>query len=161
MFEVGTEDEIFYNMEATITNISYRYRAPVRYIIFAAGFLLAGGIAALFFAAVTPWIFRAIMIFIMAVGFLGGLAFLLVYLKSINAHICFSQDSVILPYRHKRQPAVLAYSDITLAEEKYTYGRILRISTPDSPREYLIDECWLRKGEFDELLGMLREKTGA
>lgn len=146
-------------MDATLTNISYRYRAPIRYTLFAAGFLAAGGVAAFFFAAVTPWIFKAIQIFIMAVGFLGGLAFLVVYLKSLNTCVSFSQDAVILPYRHKRHPVVLAYSDISLAEEKHTYGRLLKISTADG-QHYILDETWMQKGRFDEMLGMFREKTG-
>ncbi len=147
-------------MEATITNISYKYRAPIRYIIFTAGFLFAGGVAAFFFAAVTPWIFRAIMIFIMAVGFTGGLGFLWGYLKSLGLHICFSQDTVVLPYRRKMQPVVMAYSDISITQEKHAYGRLLKISGADG-HEYILDENWMQKGVFDEILALLKDKTRA
>ncbi len=145
-------------MEATITNISYRYRAPIRYIIFTAGFLLAGGVGAFFFAVVTPWIFRAVTIFIMAVGFLGGLAFLIYWLKSLGGHVVFSQDTVMLPYRHKRQPVMLEYSALSLTEEMHTYGRRLVVSDADG-REYCLDETWMPRGRFDEMLEMFREKT--
>ncbi len=145
-------------MEATITNISYRYRAPVRYLVFTAGFLAAGGLAAFFFAALTPWLLRAVMIFVMAVGFVGGLAFLGYWLKSLGSHLCFSQDRVMLPYRRKRHPVVLDYSEISLAEEKHTYGRLLVISAADGHR-YLLDETWMQKGRFDEMLELFRGKT--
>ncbi len=147
-------------MEATLTNISCRYRAPVRYVVFAAGFLFVGGVAAFFFAVLTPWIFRAIMIFLMTVGFMGGLAFLAAYIKSFGGCISFSQDAVMLPYRRKWQSVMLAYSDISIAEEMHDYGRRLTISTRDG-RDYVLDETWTPKGRFDEILAIFREKTQA
>lgn len=146
-------------MEAILTNISYRYRAPVRYVAFAAAFLLAGAAAAFFFAVIDPWIFRAICIFIMAVGFSGGIAYLAVYLWSLNLHIIFSQDTVVLPFRRKRHLVALDYSDIAVSTITHTYGRTAVISASGG-RTYSLDESWMPKGRFDEIISIFEQKAG-
>lgn len=150
--------EIFRIMEASLTSISYRYHAPIRYMAFVAAFMLAGGGAAFFFAVIDPWIFRAICIFIMAVGFSGGILYLTVYLWSLNLRIIFTQNSVILPFRLKGQSVALDYSDISVSKETYAYGRTIRISTFDG-REYSLDESRMPKGRFNEIISMFEAKT--
>lgn len=145
-------------MDAAIGNISYRYRAPLRYVFFSAAFFCLGGIAAFFFAVITPWVFRAIILFFMVVAFTGAVGFLVEFLRNLSGQVVFAQDTVILPYRHKRHPVVLEYSGISAVEEKHSYGRLLKITTGAGP-SYILDECWMRKGEFDEILEMFREKV--
>lgn len=147
-------------MDAAIGNISYKYRAPLRYVLFAVTFLCLGGVAAFFFAVITPWVFRAIILFFMVVAFLGGIAFLAVFLRHLSGHVVFSQDAVELPYRVKRHPVVLDYSGISTAEETRTYGRLLKITTANGT-SYILDESWMCKGEFDEIRDTFAERTSA
>lgn len=142
-------------MEAALTNNSYTYRAPVRYVAIAAGFLVMGGMAAFCFATLTLWVFKAIFIFIMSVSFIGGLAFIAVYLQSLNNRIVFLHDMVILPQRRKCQPVLLDYSEITVTEERHFYGRSLRLSNYDGS-EYILDETWMERGRFDDIAAMFR-----
>jgi hypothetical protein len=145
-------------MEVVLSDISYRYRAPVRYLVFFAGFIFAGGVASFFFATVTPWIFRAILLFIMAVGFGGGLAFLGVYLQSLAYRIVFFNDAVVLPFRRKRHNVVLDYSEFSVVEQTQTYGRQLLITASDDCC-YILDETWMEDGQFDEISSILMDKT--
>lgn len=145
-------------MDAAIGNISYKYRAPLRYVIFSAAFLCLGGVAAFFFAVIDPWVFRAIILFFMVVAFAGGLGFLIEFLRNISGQVIFSQDAVMLPYKHKKHHVILDYSAITATVEKRTYGRQLKIEAADG-QSYILDETWMRKGEFDEILDVVREKV--
>lgn len=144
-------------MDAAINNISYKYRAPLRYAVFSAFFLFAGGVAAFFFAVINQWVFRAIILFFMIVAFSGGIAFLVEFLRNLSGQIVFGQDSVMLPYREKRHHVVLDYADITAVEEMNTYSHMLKVTTKDDT-SYILDENWMRKGEFGEILEMFREK---
>lgn len=141
-------------MDAAFENISYKYRAPLRYLFFIMGFLLIGVLASLFFAAVEPWIFRVVILFIMAVSFGGAIAFLIHYLRALSDRIVFSRDSVALPTRER---SVLKYSDISNVEEMHKHNRVLKITARG--RTYLIEESRMCKGRFDAMAGTFREKT--
>ena len=145
-------------MDAAINNISYKYRAPLRYILFAVTFMCLGGLAAFFFAVISQWIFKAIILFFMSVSFAGGIGFLTDFLCNISRQIIFTQDTVILPYRDKKRYVALDYSDISVSNEKRYYGRIMKITTNDD-RSFILDENWMRKGDFDEILTLLKSKT--